>query len=363
MRNKVICFFNSAKTWGGGEKWHFDIATRLHNKGYRVIVITNKQSELYFKLAKTTIKTYPISISNYSFLNPFKSKQITDILRIENVSTIIINLPADLKVAAPAAKKAGVIKIIYRRGSAIPIKNKFLNRILFRNYIDEIIANSEATKNTILTNNPNLFDKTKINVIYNGLVLNENSDNKEKDHIYKKQGNEFVIGNAGRFVKQKNHRFLIHLAARLKKENFNFKLLLAGSGKLQSEIEELARQNQVEDKIIFTGFVEDVKSFMECIDIYILPSLWEGFGYVLAEAMICKKPVIAFNISSNPEIIKDRETGFLVEQNNMDETFDKVKLLANDIELRERMGLEGEKRVKNYFTIERTVEEVEKILI
>ena len=363
MNNKVICFFNSAKTWGGGEKWHFDIATRLHNKGYNVIVITNKQSELNFKLRNTKIKTYPVKISNYSFLNPLKGRQIAEILKKEKVSTIIINLPADLKVAAPAAKKTGVLKTIYRRGSAIPIKNKYLNRILFKKYIDEIIANSEATKNTILTKNPDLFEKNKIKVIYNGITLPYKSDIKESNRVYIKQKNEFVIGNAGRFVKQKNHSFLIHLAARLKKENINFKLLLAGSGKLLSEIKDLAKQLQVDDKIIFTGFVEDVRTFMECIDIYILPSLWEGFGYVLAEAMICKKPVIAFNLSSNPEIIEDQKTGFLIEQNNMNKMIDKVKLLAGNYELREEMGLEGEKRVNKYFTIDKTVEKVEKVIV
>lgn len=363
MSNKTICFFNSAKTWGGGEKWHFDVATRLHMKGYRVMVITNKQSELYMKLSNTTIKTYAINISNCSFLNPFKRKQIANILSAEDVSTIIINLPADLKVAAHASKKAGVKKTIYRRGSAIPIKNNFLNRKLFKNYIDEIIANSEATKKTILTNNTGLFEPSKIKVIYNGLILKENINITENQRIYLKQNNEFIIGNAGRFVKQKNHRFLIHLAARLKKENINFKILLAGSGKLQSEIEALAKQLKVDDKIVFTGFVEDVSNFMECIDIYVLPSLWEGFGYVLAEAMICKKPVIAFNLSSNPEILENQKTGFLVEQNNMDELVDKVKLLAGDPELREKMGIEGEKRVLKYFTIDKTVEEVEKIIV
>ena len=179
MRDKVICFFNSAKTWGGGEKWHYDIATRLHAKGYKVIVITNKKSELFLRLSESEIKTYSVKISNYSFLNPFKAKKVAAILKNEHVSTIIINLPSDLKVAGPVSRKAGVTKVIYRRGSAIPIKNKLSNRILFKNYIDEIIANSEATKNTILSNNPTLFDKNKINVIYNGIILDE----KEIDNV------------------------------------------------------------------------------------------------------------------------------------------------------------------------------------
>lgn len=362
MKNKVVCFFNSSKTWGGGEKWHYDIATRLHNKNYKVIVVTNKKSELFKKINESGLKTYPIKISKLSFLNPFKILTVKSILKKEKVTTIIINLPSDLKVAAPASKKAGVLKTIYRRGSAIPIKNKISNRFIFKNYIDEIIANSEATKNTILEKNPNLFDRAKIKVIYNGIILDEHND-KNLNPLYLKQNNEIIIGNAGRFVKQKNHDFIIKLASKLKKEKINFKILLAGSGKLQPEIEALSKQLEVDEKILFTGFIEDIRSFMHNIDIYILPSLWEGFGYVLVEAMLCKKPVIAFNLSSNPEIIDNNKTGFLVKENNIDEVIEKIKLLAENKELRDKMGIEGEKRVKNLFIVDRVIEEVEKTIL
>ena len=172
-----------------------------------------------------------------------------------------------------------------------------------------------------------------------------------------------IIGNAGRFVKQKNHPFLIQLVSKLKEENINSKLLLAGSGKLESDIRALVKQLNVEDKIVFTGFIENIDNFMESIDIYILPSLWEGFGYVLVEAMLHKKPVIAFNLSSNPEIIEDKKTGFLTEPNNLEEITNKIKLLATNQELREKMGIDGEKRVKTLFTIERVVEEIEKTVV
>lgn len=362
MPNKTICFFNSSKSWGGGEKWHFDIATRLHEMGYKVIIITNKKSELYDKLSDYNIKTYSLKISNLSFLNPFKVNKIKQILSKEKISTIIINLPADLKVAAPAAKKAKVTKIIYRRGSAIPIKNKLLNRILFRKYVDEVIANSFATKNTILANNPELFDKNKIKVIYNGINIDKKTE-KINYNIYPRKNKELIIGNAGRFVKQKNHKFLIELAKRLKELNLNFQLILAGEGKLKPEIIDYAKQLNVEDKVTFTGFIENITSFMNGIDIYILPSLWEGFGYVIVEAMYCKKPVIAFNLSSNPEIIEDKKTGFLIAENNLEEIIDKIKLLFDNKKLREELGENGEKRVLEYFTIEKTLENIEKTLV
>ena len=208
--------------------------------------------------------------------------------------------------------------------------------------------------------NENLFDKNKIKVIYNGIILKENEIIKP---VYQKNNDEIVIGNAGRFVKQKNHSFLIQLAAKLKEESVNFKILLAGSGKLQPEIEAITKQLDVEDKIVFNGFIENIRNFMESIDIYVLPSLWEGFGYVLAEAMSCRKPVIAFNLSSNPEIIANNKTGYLVEKNDLEDLTEKIKLLAENPELRNKMGQEGKARVKERFIIDRVVEEVEKTIV
>ena len=176
--NNKICLINSTKSWGGGEKWHYDIAIRLKNEGFDIIVITNKNSELFKKLENTDIKIYSIAISNLSFLNIFKQRSISKILKNNDIQTVIMNLPSDLKVAGIAAKRTGIKNIIYRRGSAIPIKNSFLNRYLFGKIITSIIANSEETKRTILKNSPNLFPAEKIHVIYNGIDLQE-YDNKE----------------------------------------------------------------------------------------------------------------------------------------------------------------------------------------
>ncbi|MCG8410170.1 MAG: glycosyltransferase family 4 protein [Bacteroidales bacterium] len=358
MREKIICFCNSSKTWGGGEKWHYDIALRLKDRGYKIIAITNKDSELYTRLKEQNIQCFPVKISNFSFLNVFKRIKIKAILKQAQASTLIINLPADLKLIAPVAKKAGVLKTIYRRGSAIPIKNKFFNRIIFKNYIDEIIANSQKTKDTILEHNLNLFDKSKIKVIYNGI---EEKD-VVKSTLYSSDEGELVIGNAARFVEQKNHKFLIDLASKLKQENVKFKILLAGSGKLEEETIKYAEQLQVQDCVKFLGFISEIESFMQSIDIYILPSLWEGFGYVMAEAMLQKKPVIAFNLSSNPEIIEDKQTGYLIGKNNIDEAIDKIKYFANNLDERQRMGEKGRERVLNLFTIDRVVGDVETLL-
>lgn len=360
-KNK-ICFFNSVRSWGGGEKWHFDMSTRLQKKDYQVMVITNSKSELKQKLQDSGVPTYSFRISNLSFVNPFKLIHLTCRLKSLRVKTIIINLSADLKVAGIASKIAGVDRIIYRRGSAIPIRNTFLNRYLFGHVVDEIISNSEETKRTILSKNPNLISDQKIKIIYNGINL-EKYDHNPVKFVHNRLGDEIIIGNAGRLVRQKGQKYLLDVAEALVNKGYNIKLLIAGDGKMENELKSQVHRRKLDGVIHFLGFVDDMRGFMESIDIFVLSSIWEGFGYVIVEAMASHKPVVAFDISSNPEIIEDNVTGYLVKPFDTVEMTHKIEMLINNSDLLSSMGAAGRKRVENLFSIERTQENLEALLL
>lgn len=313
MKNRSVCFFNSNISWGGGEKWHYDISTRIKNKGFKVIVVTDKKSELCRRIQKTSVELAYITISNISFLSPYKIYSIYRILKREHIDSIIMNLSEDVKVAGVAAKLAGAKHIIYRRGSATPIRNSLINRIIFKHIITGVIANSEETKKTILQNNPRLFPREKITVIYNGVDIAENS-HEDTDPLYKRNIGEIILGNAGRLSHEKGQADLIEVAGHLKKKNIPFKLLIAGEGKLKNELKRYAKVLDVEKEVIFLGFVENVNRFMQAIDIFLMTSFYEGFGYVIVEAMANRKPVVAFDVRSNSEIIEDGKTGFLIKE-------------------------------------------------
>ncbi len=363
MQNSVlcakpkICFFNTVKAWGGGEKWHLDTATYLQSKGYEVCVVAHLQSILYQKVSKIALPLFAFNLSKFSFLNPFAKRELVRFFEHEKFDIVIFNLSSDVKIAAPAAKIAGVPHIVYRRGSAIPIRDNRLNRMLFGTVITEIIANSEATKHTILERNSNLFPADKIKILYNGIEFSSYLKYSESKY-YTRVGSELVIGNLGRLEKQKAQHYLIVLAEILKSKNLDFKILIGGSGRLESELKLYAEKKNVSDKIVFCGFIEDVPAFMQHIDIFALTSLWEGFGYVLAEASACAKPGVAFNQSSNPELIVHGETGFLVQDSDIQQ-FASYILKLSDTDLRQKMGLAAQKNVISKFDIQEKLIETE----
>jgi glycosyltransferase involved in cell wall biosynthesis len=101
---------------------------------------------------------------------------------------------------------------------------------------------------------------------------------------------------------------------------------------------------------------------MMSVDIFCLTSLWEGFGYVLVEAMACNKPIVAFDISSNPEIIDNGQTGFLVPVSDVEGLVEKTVALMKDKNLCESFGAKGRLRVEQIFDIEKTTGLVRELL-
>lgn len=340
---KNICLFNSCKNWGGGEKWHFETALRLSDSNYNLIICTNAKSELYQKLSSTKIPRYRFGITNLSFLNLFLIYKLVKLFKSEKVYTIILGLPSDVKAAGIAAKIAGVKNIIYRRGTALPIRNSILNRYLFKHVITRVLANSGEIKKKFFEKNSALINIDKIQVLYNGVKVNGISfpDRNTKSEV--------IIGNAGRLVEQKGQIFLISLAKELSNRNVNYKILIAGKGPLKKFLIEHAVKNKVIERIVFLDFVENIESFLDKIDIFVLPSIHEGSANVLIEAMAKAKPVVAFNTSSLPEIISHGETGFLAELGNIQQLSDYVCELAEDIELRKKIGLNAYRDISERF--------------
>jgi len=360
MVRRNICFFNSTKAWGGGEKWHFDVAVRLAAKHGNVFVVGGKGSELSKRLQTTAVPHYSVGIGNLSFLNPWKIFKLFRLFRKERPDILIMNLPADLKAAGVAARLAGVKRIIYRRGSAIAVRNSFLNRWLFRYIIDEIIANSAETARTILADNPELFPVEKITVVYNGVDW-EKFDCQLQEPLPRPQLARIVLGNAGRLVPQKGQEFLIEVAKRLKSKGYDFEIVIAGEGRLKDSLQQKSVAEGVAEQLRFLGFVGNMPQFLQSIDVFVLPSHWEGFGYVIAEAMYCAKPVIAFNVSSNPEIVINNETGFLVGHGDIDGFLEKAELLINNPDLRHTMGQRAKKVAVERFSIQNTLASIERL--
>lgn len=357
---KTICFFNSNRAWGGGEKWHYSTAMELQRRGYKTILVTNSQAELRNKGVKDGLNVYSFSINNLSFLNPIKILTLFLFFKSKNFDTIIMNLPADLKSAGIAAKLAGVKNIMYRRGMPHALRNTWLNRFLFQKILTKVIVNSEEIGRSLSEGNESWFPKEKLVLLYNGINLALPYDHEKK--LYQKSGNEFVIGNAGRLTHQKGQKHLIEMAKVLKQKGLNFKVLIAGEGELKTSLQEMIKALDVEKEVTLLGHVSDMPAFMNSIDLFVFPSLFEGSANTLIETLFFEKPIVAFNVSSNPEIIQDRVNGLLAKPFESEDLTRCVLEMMNSEALREEFIEHGKKIVRQKFDNQKIFETLKTIL-
>lgn len=158
-----------------------------------------------------------------------------------------------------------------------------------------------------------------------------------------------IVGTVARLTPEKGHRYLLEAVAKIKPSIPDIKFLLIGDGPLRDELENQADKMAISDNVIFLGLHKDVPEILQILDLFVLPSLYEGLGIVLVEAMACGKPVVATSVGGVPEIVKDGQTGLLVPPHDSSALARAIKTLLDDTKRAEEMGMAGKEKVGQMF--------------
>jgi len=352
-----ILFINSIQMFGGGEIWMLTAMTELRNRGHQIGLICRPGTELENRCKKLDFPMFAIPMRGD--FDPVTIYKFYKVFKRFNADVLLTNMDKELRLTGLAKLFIRDTVLIPRRGIDYPLKNHFIYRKSYKKWADGIIANSKSTKQSILKNAPWL-NPEKIKVIYNG--IDPNRFNLKSDSLRKKLGfspDDFVFGFVGQLDERKGLRALLPAFAQVLKDKSNIYLLLVGEGMLKQEIEEFISQYKLEKYIHLLGFQENIPEFMANINTLVLPSLWEGFGIVLIEAMAAKKPVISTQTSNIPEIVEDGIVGKLVEPQNVDELANALLEFVSNPQKVEKMGIAGREMVEKKFTLDRMINELE----
>ena len=335
--------------------------SELMKRGHRVGLVCRPDAKIISHARGKNIEV--ITLKFRGDLDPLSIYQMTRILRKRNINIILTNTYKELRICGFAAKLIKVPPlVISRQGIDYPLKNKLHYRFFYNVLTRSIVANSEATKKTLLLNAPWL-DPDKIKVIYNGIDP-ELFDSKSTKSIKGSLGIEeesILIGFIGRLNVQKGIKYLID-AFKLVTDDFkNVHLIIAGTGDLENTIKTAAKNYELTDKIHLLGFRKDVQNIINGIDMLVLPSLWEGFGIVLIEAMAAGKPCIASNISSMPEIVVHNKTGYVIPPKDTENLAKAIINLIQNPSLAKKMGGEGRKLTQKKFSLQKMIDQYEQL--
>lgn len=187
-----------------------------------------------------------------------------------------------------AAKISGIqIRIAHSHSTAIPVDYKFPIKLIAK-YGLKFVTTYNFSCGKCAGNF--LFGKKKFEVINNAIDFDKYRFNEyirfKKREELKINRNEFIIGHVGRFDKVKNHNFIIDMFYELSKENKKYYLLLIGSGKLKGDIIKKIINYSLEDRILILENRSDINELLQAMDLFILPSLYEGFPTVALEAQV-----------------------------------------------------------------------------
>lgn len=196
------------------------------------------------------------------------------------------------------AKKYGIkIRIAHSHNIEFQTKNilkRFVGncfKIPLREYATHYFACSELAGEWLF--GKKISKEGKITIIHNAVDVEKFKFDEAKRNKIRKElkiEDKLVFGNVGRFSEQKNHIFLIDIFNEIYRSNNNVALLLVGTGEKEEEIKEKVRKLGIEDVVYFLGFREDVNHLMSAMDVFLLPSLYEGLPVVAVEAQAAGLP-------------------------------------------------------------------------
>ena len=166
-----------------------------------------------------------------------------------------------------------------------------------------------------------------------------------------------LLGMACRLVEQKGVSDALQAFAGTRGEFPEARLLIAGDGPLRAQLESEATQAGLTGSVRFLGWRDDVPQLLAACDLFLMPSLWEGFGLVLLEAMAQGLPVVASCVSAIPEIVLAGETGLLAPPRDVPAFREALLTLLRDPPLARHMGLMGMERLETHFSEQRMLDE------
>ena len=363
MTVAILVLLFPPKWVAGTEIATYNIAKHLAKRGHEVHVITSLDEGLPKESIEQSFYVHRIKIPQMRFLGivvfwlkalPLLKRLKPDMVHGQSTTTGIVGFLAKKLLKKPY--------VVYERGSEVYLPWLFktpISKLVLRR-ADVVIALTEDMK----TEMQKIYSRD-VAVIPNGIDLESYEDLPTKEASRQRlalNNNDKIILFVGTLRPVKGLKYLIQAMNMVRQKDTKARLMLIGYGEERQSLEGLVKELDLGDRVTFVGKVpnEKVPEYMAASDIFVLPSLSEGFPVVILEAMASGLPIVATKVGGLPEIVKDGENGFLVKPRGPEELADKVLALLENEELRRGMIRNNRNKVQQY-SWENTVGQLEAI--
>ena len=343
-RRLRILHIDPERKWGGGEAQVLGLLSYLAARDHRNDLLAHPDGRLFQQSQALNVRTIPLVVRNDLDLRPVPS--LRRLIRHEDYDVVHLHTKRAHALSFWLSHGSPRPKYVVTRRMDYPESNTWYTRCLYNRKVDGVVAISRKISELLIEAG---VESERIRLVHSGIDPRpfETAANARDAHP-----DRMVVGMAAVLEERKGHRFLLEAARRLKAQGCQIGYRLAGAGSLRKSLEEKTIQLGLKEDVEFLGFVSDIPGFLSNVDIVVLPSLFEGLGVSVLEAMAAGKPVIASRVGGLPEIVIDAATGFLVEPRDVEGLASAISKLAGDIILIRNMGQKGRERLEKNFTME-----------
>lgn len=312
-RIKALLMIDKAML-GGGQRHVLQLATGLDPNRFDVRVATESEGYLVDELRKKKITTHAIVINKKVSRRAYESC----VEAIAAFQPDIVHTHGGVAGAYGrlAASRHHAIKIVHTYHGIHYLHGSRFQRTLF-SYIDRFMLKRTDTVVCVAKSDFALGLKSRVVTHAKGHVIANGIDVDEFSSItrVRAQG-QFIVGTVARLHTQKGIEYLIRAARRVVDNHANVRFHIVGDGELKADLEGLVHTLRLESHVRFFGAQWDIKPFLGTLDLFVLPSLWEGLPYVLLEAMAAHVPIVATHVDGIAEIMQHGTDALLVEPKN-----------------------------------------------
>jgi glycosyltransferase involved in cell wall biosynthesis len=350
-----ILHTETLKKWGGQQNRVLAESQGLMQRGHTVIIACNRGSTLAGKAKDAGIRVYELNMVKQA--HPANIVKLVRILREEVIEIVATHSSVDSWAGGIAAKLSGR-KLVRFRHNLYPIGKDILTRLIY-SIPDRIVAIGDVIGETLLRYG---IRETKLSVIRSSVDASRFSpvgDDLRNEAAIPR--NALVIGNTSTFTKVKGQETLLRAFNRICGKVPCY-LLFAGRLNEGSKEKYLSLvEPAFRDRVIFLGHRDDVPSVLRTIDIFVYPSLLEGLGTALLEAMAMKKAVVVSDIPTFRMFISEGNDGIFFAPENSVDLAEKVLGLIGNREMKVRIGEMSRETILRKFSLETMIDKTEEL--
>ena len=339
-----ILHIDPERNWGGGEAQVLGLLSYLAARGHCTHLLAHPDGRLFQLSQGQSIRTMPLIVRNDFDLRPVS--RLRRLIRDENYDIVHLHTKRAHALSLWLGRGLVTPKYVVTRRMDYPEANTWYTRYLYNRKVDGVVAISFKISNLLVEAG---VEREKIRLIHSGIDPGPFEAAANLGEVHPER---VVIGMAAVLEERKGHRFLLEAARRLKAQGCQVQYCVAGEGSLRRPLQEAATRLGLKHEVQFLGFVSDMPAFLSQVDILVLPSLSEGFGVSVLEAMAAGKAVIASRVGGLAELVSDTVTGLLVAPRDVEGLANAIAKLAGDRTLLQEMGRKGKERLQANFTVE-----------